>query len=427
MRRVRGGRPWSSRPTSTNRKKYVPGRNGSARAAEEADQDSRLGPSPDPPALDNGKEVPTFEYQTVLFPPQPFLTETQALMATAEPTPPSSSPETGHYLSPPPPPQTPGFHHITLVTTKARRSAAFYGDVLGLDLVHEETGGSPEVSYRMVFGRNGGQPGSLVEILEQPQASPGSFGVGGVHHLALGVPDVEAQLRWKRRLRDLGISVSGPYDRGYFHSIYFRDPDGHLLELATRGPGYAIDEPAEALGQRLIQPDPRRLPGGRDEAAILSRVHPEPVAEIDPSMALEGIHHITGITDDLKAMGAFLEGVLGLRLVKKTLNQDDGRTLHYFWARYDGAEVAPASCLTLFGWPGSRRKARPGSGQALSVAFRGGDQEAFWRWRTHLQSFGVDAAPDGPDRSFPRRLSLRAPDGLAVELVFSPRADTSSL
>lgn len=317
----------------------------------------------------------------------------------------------------PPPPSTPGFHHITLVTADAKGALAFYGGVLGLELLHEERVEGGETSYRMVFGQEGGRPGTLIEVLEQRGAPRGFFGVGGVHHLALGVADGPSQLKWKRRLRDLGIPVSGPYDRGYFHSIYFRDPDGQILELATRGPGYAVDEPADALGRRLIQPDPRRLPGGRDEAAIRARIHPEPVPEITPDMTLEGIHHITGITDDLEGMGAFLERALGLRLVKKTLNQDDGRTLHYFWASYDGQEVAPASCLTLFGWPGSPQRARPGFGQARSVAFQGGHEAAFSSWRTHLESLGLPAAsapshPSGP------RLSLTAPDGLALELVF---------
>ena len=53
-------------------------------------------------------------------------------------------------------------------------------------------------------------------------------------------------------------------------------------------------------------------------------------------MALHGIHHVTGHTDDLGAAGDFYEQALGLRLVKRSVNQDDPDTLHYFWANYDG-------------------------------------------------------------------------------------------
>src|SRR3712207_8640639 len=62
------------------------------------------------------------------------------------------------------------------------------------------------------------------------------------------------------------------------------------------------------------------------------------------------------ITDRLEAMGAFLEEGLGMRLVKRSVNQDDPGTRHWFWANYDGAAVAPHSSYTLFGWPADRRR-----------------------------------------------------------------------
>ena len=74
--------------------------------------------------------------------------------------------------------------------------------------------------------------------------------------------------RWKRWLTDKGVRVTGPYDRGWFVSIYFQDPDGQVLEIATAGPGFDYDEPIDALGQRQIQPTPGRLIGNRDEASI---------------------------------------------------------------------------------------------------------------------------------------------------------------
>jgi hypothetical protein len=160
-------------------------------------------------------------------------------------------------------------------------------------------------------------------------------------------------------------SVSGPIDRGYFTSLYFADPDGQILEIATAGPGYAIDEPADALGRELVDPPSERLPDGRDEEAIARATHPEPVPRVTPDMALDGIHHITGITDDLEdARTRFYQEALGLELVKKTYNQDDAKTRHYFWANYDGEKVAPHSAFTLFDWKGStympgRAPARP--------------------------------------------------------------------
>ncbi len=78
--------------------------------------------------------------------------------------------------------------------------------------------------------------------------------VGMVHHVALRVADEEMQLAWRDRLIRAGLRVSPVKDRLYFHSIYFREPGGVLLEIATDGPGFSIDEPADSLGQRLCLP-----------------------------------------------------------------------------------------------------------------------------------------------------------------------------
>jgi glyoxalase family protein len=234
--------------------------------------------------------------------------------------------------------------------------------------------------------------------------------------VALGVESRQAQLKWKRRLTDAGVGVSGPIDRGYFHSLYFSDPDGQVLEIATRGPGYAIDEPADALGRELVEPPVERLPGGRDEAAIQAATHPEPVPVVTADMALRGLHHVSAITNDLERAHEFYEEALGLRLVKKTLNQDDARTQHWFWARYDGGEVGPHSAMTLFGWPDSSVMARPGTGQTHHIAFRARDEEQQLAWRDHLLGLGLQVSPV-MDRQYFRSIYFSSPDGLLHEIA----------
>jgi len=133
-------------------------------------------------------------------------------------------------------------------------------------------------------------------------------------------------------------------------------------------------------------------------------------------MELRGIHHITGITDDMERAGAFYEEALGLSLVKKTLNQDDAKTKHYFWAHYDGAEVGSHSALTLFGWPGSEYRARSGAGQTHHIAFRVGSEAEQEEWRDHLLSMGVDVSPV-MDRQYFRSIYFQAPDGLLLEIA----------
>lgn len=313
--------------------------------------------------------------------------------------------------------RTAGFHHVTLVARSAPRTFAFYHGVLGLALVKRTVNFDDPGAYHLYFGDERGAPGTIVTFFEWGTMPQGRYGVGGVHHLAFGTASYETLLKWKRYLADRGVPVSGPMERGYFQSLYFRDPDGQVLEIATRGPGYAHDEPADALGQRLIVPPPAQLRGTRDERSIAQAMHPEPVSTITPDMRLEGIHHVTGMTDDIARANDFLEQALGLTLVKQSVNQDDPSTLHHFWASYDGQTVAPHSSYTLFGWPNANAlRARPGVGQTHHVAFRAPSAESQLAWRDHLLSLGIDTSPV-LDRTYFTSIYFTAPDGMLFEIA----------
>lgn len=92
-----------------------------------------------------------------------------------------------------------------------------------------------------------------VLLLELPHAPRRMLGRGGVHHLAFAIRDEEYE-GWVDRLTAFGLSHSGPVDRFWFRSIYFREPGGLLFELATLGPGFTRDEPEDELGERLVLP-----------------------------------------------------------------------------------------------------------------------------------------------------------------------------
>jgi glyoxalase family protein len=82
-----------------------------------------------------------------------------------------------------------------------------------------------------------------------------------VHHVAFRTPTFEEYQAWIERLARMGVASSGPVDRYYFRSLYFREPNGILFEIATDGPGFAVDEPLESLGEKLALPpflEPRR-------------------------------------------------------------------------------------------------------------------------------------------------------------------------
>jgi glyoxalase family protein len=105
------------------------------------------------------------------------------------------------------------------------------------------------------------------------------MGAGQTHHFALSVPDETAQLEWREKLLRAGLRVSPVLDRVYFKSIYTNDPDGHIVELATAGPGFLVDEDRDALGTGLMLPS--WLEGRR--SAIERGLRPVAVRELAPT------------------------------------------------------------------------------------------------------------------------------------------------
>ena len=112
-----------------------------------------------------------------------------------------------------------------------------------------------------VFSMGGGGPHAEVHVRVEPGKPPARPGAGGVHHVAFRTPDQDSYDAWASRLRELGIANSGKVDRYYFQSLYFREPNGILFEIATDGPGFDVDEPLEEMGERIALPpflEPRR-------------------------------------------------------------------------------------------------------------------------------------------------------------------------
>jgi glyoxalase family protein len=104
-----------------------------------------------------------------------------------------------------------------------------------------------------VYAMGEGGPAAELHVAVEPGAPAAAQGAGGVHHVAFRIPDADYEA-WTERLRQMRVPNSGPVDRFYFRSLYFREPAGILFEIATDGPGFAADEPAESLGERLALP-----------------------------------------------------------------------------------------------------------------------------------------------------------------------------
>jgi len=117
-----------------------------------------------------------------------------------------------------------------------------------------------------VYEMGEGGPAAELHVRVEPDLQPARPGAGSVHHVAFRVRDDEYAY-WVERLQRLRIPSSGPVDRFYFRSLYTREPNGILYEIATDGPGFAMDEPMETLGERLALPpflEPRRAAIERD-------------------------------------------------------------------------------------------------------------------------------------------------------------------
>ena len=106
----------------------------------------------------------------------------------------------------------------------------------------------------VTFEVGDGGPGATVRVVERPDAPWTHLGRGGVHHVAFRTPDDEEHAAWREKIRRSGLGVTPQIDRFYFRSIYFREPGGVLFEIATDGPGFATDEDAAHLGERLSLP-----------------------------------------------------------------------------------------------------------------------------------------------------------------------------
>ncbi|MGH2435814.1 MAG: ring-cleaving dioxygenase [bacterium] len=147
-----------------------------------------------------------------------------------------------------------GIHNVTLKEAAEHPTVAFLTEQLGFRLSGEAAG-----RKRFAVGRGGS--GAWLDLVIVPGAATGRVAVGTIHHVAWRTPDDQEQQQWWQQIRDLGAPISEIIDRFWFHSIYFREPGGVLFEIATDGPGFAVDESVEELGTRLVLPpwlEPRR-------------------------------------------------------------------------------------------------------------------------------------------------------------------------
>jgi glyoxalase family protein len=157
-----------------------------------------------------------------------------------------------------------GLHSVTLTVRSPERTVELLTSLLGWRVVDE-------AASWVRLGTGDAAPGRLLDVRADPAAEPAMNGLGTVHHVALAIAGLDEQTRLRGELIQYGCKVTEIRDRCYFTSIYFREPGGVLLEVATNGPGFTVDEDVQGLGRGLKLPpweEPHRPEIERTLAAV---------------------------------------------------------------------------------------------------------------------------------------------------------------
>ncbi len=146
-----------------------------------------------------------------------------------------------------------GLGPITISVPELAPTEAVLTRVMNMERLRDYA--SPDGAGQVhVFQMDKGGPSAELHVAVQPGLPVARQGAGAVHHVAFRTPDVAAIHQWAARLNEFRIPSSGEVERYYFRSLYFREPGGNLFEIATDGPGFAVDEPFETMGEALSLP-----------------------------------------------------------------------------------------------------------------------------------------------------------------------------
>lgn len=163
-----------------------------------------------------------------------------------------------------------GLGPILISVPSLRSTDVILQQVMNLRAVRKYPHPDNESHTVHVYEMGPGGAAAELHVAVQPELPVADPGAGGAHHVAFRTPTYEEHAAWVKRLAELRIPNSGLVDRYYFRSLYFREPNGILFEIASDGPGFAVDEDAATLGEKVALPpflEPRR-------AEILANLKP---------------------------------------------------------------------------------------------------------------------------------------------------------
>jgi glyoxalase family protein len=254
-----------------------------------------------------------------------------------------------------------GLHHISMITSDAKRNVDFYADVLGLRLVKKTVNFDDPTAYHLYFGDEAGTPGSILTWFEYAGARQGRAGAGMVHTLQLGVSSVEALDFWATRLADKGYA-------------------------ATRGENSLRFSDWEGLGLELVVADPANAP--------LRAEHPEIPAEF----AIVGLEGARAYAPYAELEETLLTQTLGFSYLGGGEYRLDGSRRRFSWG-YDQPEE-----------PGV-----PGAGTVHHIAWATEDDEQL-AWQRLIADAGGYVTPV-QDRDYFLSIYFREPRGVLFEIA----------
>lgn len=147
-----------------------------------------------------------------------------------------------------------GLGPITMSVPKLDRTEQILVGALHMRKVRTYANPEANGAETHVYAMGPGGPAAELHVVVEPGSPFARQGAGGVHHVAFRTPNRASLATWTEHLDGLGVRTSGEVERYYFRSLYFREPNGVLFEIATDGPGFTADEPLATVGEKLSLP-----------------------------------------------------------------------------------------------------------------------------------------------------------------------------
>lgn len=160
---------------------------------------------------------------------------------------------------------TKGFHNVVLTVRNTDSTAKILTDIFGYKLLSQEGN-----KYRFVT--EAADAANIIDIIEESNGERGFNASGTNHHVAFRVKDDDILMEFREKISKAGHRITEKIDRNYFYSLYFREPNGILFELASDNPGFSVDEPVSELGTNLMLPSQYEASRNRIEE-VLPKFH----------------------------------------------------------------------------------------------------------------------------------------------------------